>query len=195
MSLGAKPHGAGRSSYGFIDRKRFFEVLALKPSAVFLDLGCGRGDYALEAAGVVGPEGRVYGIDAWPEGLEELKNRAAANGMDNIETIRADLLKEIPLPDNLVDVCLLATVLHDLLRDDTGETPLREIARVLKPDGKLAVVEFKKIDESPGPPVAVRLSAEEVERRIKPLGFHVDFVGDIGKFHYMIVASRRNRLA
>ncbi|OPY69989.1 MAG: Demethylmenaquinone methyltransferase [Syntrophorhabdaceae bacterium PtaU1.Bin034] len=190
MAQGEKPHGAGRSSYGFIDLERFFEVLTLKPSAVFLDLGCGRGDYALEAARAVGPEGRVYGIDAWPEGLEELRNRAAANGMDNIETIRADLLKEIPLPDNLVDVCLLATVLHDLLRGDTGEATLREIVRVLKPEGKLAVVEFKKIDDGPGPPIAVRLSADEVERLIKPFGFHMDFVGDVGKFHYLIVTSR-----
>ena len=77
MSNGQKPHGAGRSSFEFIDIDRLFQYLSLMTTTVFLDLGCGKGNYALAAARAVGPLGVVYGIDVWQEGLDELEKRAA----------------------------------------------------------------------------------------------------------------------
>ena len=185
-----KMHGAGKSTFEFVDLQRVLEALCLTPSTVFLDLGCGAGNYTIPVAETIGPGGKVYGIDGWREGLDELKRRAAALGLHNIETIQADLNERIPIGNGLVDVCFMATVLHDLLREGPGEKVMGEIARVLKPAGRLAILELKKIEDGPGPPVAVRLSPEETEKLVAASGFVKDRIIDLGPFHYLLIAAK-----
>ncbi|OPX98052.1 MAG: Demethylmenaquinone methyltransferase [Syntrophorhabdus sp. PtaB.Bin006] len=189
MSSGRKPHGAGRSTFELVDIDRVFQNLSLPLSAVFLDLGCGKGSYTIAAAKAMGPQGTVYGVDAWQEGLEELQKNATSEGLRNITTIHANLNEHIPLEDASVDVCFMAAVLHDLLRESPGEIALAEIARVLRTAGRLFIIEFKKIEEGPGPPLSVRLSPEDTERIITPFGFVKDRVIDVGPFHYLFAAS------
>lgn len=189
MSIGEKPHGAGRSTFELVDVDRVFQILSLKPSTVFLDLGCGKGRYALAAARSMGPHSTVYGIDAWQKGVEELKQQAASEGFHNIIAIHANLNEHIPLEDATVDVCFMVSVLHDLLRESSGETAMAEIVRVLRPGGRLYIIEFKKIEDGIGPPLSVRLSPEETETIITPFGFVKDHVTDVGSFHYLIAAS------
>jgi ubiquinone/menaquinone biosynthesis C-methylase UbiE len=184
-----KPLGAGHGTFDLIDRESFFEELRLGKSTVLLDIGCGRGDYTIALAELIGPEGRVYALDAWREGLAQVRKRASIRGLKNIETVRADVNKRIPLEDGTIDVCLMATVLHDLLREGTGEVALRETARVLKPGARLAIVEFKKVEVGPGPPQQVRLSEEETEAVVTPYGFKKEQVSELGAYHYLFVAS------
>jgi ubiquinone/menaquinone biosynthesis C-methylase UbiE len=185
--------GAGRSSFGFVHIDHVLEALSFTPSTVFLDLGCGKGDYSLAAAKAIGAGGRVYGVDGWQEGLDELEQRASAAGLGNVVTIRANINEQIPLEDRVVDVCFLATVLHDLLRESSGDAALNEITRVLRPGGRLAVVEFHKIKDSPGPPLSVRLSPEETAGVVKPFGFVREQVIEVGPFHYLFIASLAGR--
>jgi len=189
MSGGKKPHGAGRSTFELVDIDHVFQSLPLTSSTVFVDLGCGKGDYAVAAAKSIGPHGIVYGVDAWQEGLEELERNAAFEGLHNIITIHANLNEHIPLEDTSVDVCFMATVLHDLLRESSGEIALSEIVRILRPSGQLFIIEFKKIGEGPGPPLSVRLSPEDTERMITPFGFVKNRLTDVGPFHYLFTAS------
>lgn len=189
MNGGKKPHGAGRSTFEFVDLERVLQALSLTPHTVFLDLGCGAGNYAIPVAEAIGSLGKVYGVDAWQEGLDELKERAAAKGLHNIEAIHADLNEHIPVGDGKIDVCFMATVFHDLLRDDSGERVLREIRRVLKPGGRLSIIEFKKVKDGPGPPLNVRLSPEETQEKVVPFGFAEAQFVDLGRFHYMLIAS------
>ncbi len=83
----------------------------------------------------------------------------------------------------------MATVLHDLLLEGTGEVPLKEARRVLKPDGMLAIVVFKKVEDGPGPPLSIRLSDQEVEEVLKPFGFFKERVREVGLYHYLFIAS------
>ncbi len=189
MSAGQKPHGAGSSTFELVDLDLVLQTLSLTPPTVFLDLGCGRGNYAIAVAESMGPRGKVYAIDAWREGLAELQVRAAARGLTNITTLHANLNEHIPLEDGAVDVCFMATVLHDLLRGGTGEVVMEEIRRVLSPCGKLSIIEFKKVEDGPGPPLNVRLSPEETERLIAPFGFVKDRLIDVSPFHYLLAAS------
>jgi SAM-dependent methyltransferase len=69
MTAEQKPPGAGDGTFNVIDGDRFFEELPVEPSTVFLDLGCGKGDYTLAIAETIGPGGTVYAIDAWQGGL------------------------------------------------------------------------------------------------------------------------------
>ena len=156
---------------------------------MLLDLGCGRGDYTIALAEVIGPAGLIYAIDAWEDGLARVRERAASLGLENIKTIVADANKSIPLPDDSVDICLMATVLHDLLRDGPGDVALRETARVLRPAGRLAVVEFKKAEDGMGPPARIRLSENDTKVVLERFGFKTGQAQDLGPYHYLIVAS------
>ena len=190
MAHEKKPHGAGRSTFQFIDGKLLFDALRLVPSSVVVDLGCGKGDYTIPIAAKIGPRGKVLAVDAWQESLDELQHRAASDRLVNIETVRADLNEPFPLPDAIADLCFMSSVLHDVLREGPGATALRETARVLKPGGRFAVVEFKKIDDGPGPPVSVRLTPEDVSRILGPFGFATGGATDVGPYHYLVIAER-----
>jgi ubiquinone/menaquinone biosynthesis C-methylase UbiE len=79
----------------------------------------------------------------------------------------------------------MATVLHDLIEDGTHEGALEEIVRVLKPGGRLAIVEFKKIPGPPGPPEKVRLAPEELIRVLEPYGFKPRDTVSLGESTYL----------
>lgn len=154
-----------------------------------LDLACGAGRYSIEISKRLDEEGLIHAVDLWDEGIEILKNTIREKHLSNIHPIRADITKHMPVDTKSIDFCLMATVLHDLSPGEQAST-LEEIVRVLKPDGVLAVIEFKKIDKGPGPPISVRLSEEEAEERITKYGFFKTYQGDIGEFIYLLTLKK-----
>jgi len=180
-----KVGGAGRSSFALVDKNKVFGALQLEGGISFLDLGCGRGEYAMIASEIVGNEGVVYGIDLWEEGINFLQEEASARGSKNIKAMVADAGKKIPLEDTSIDVCFMATVFHDLVLANTAEGALKEVFRVLKEGGVLAILEFKKIDGPPGPPLSSRLAPEEVEERVIPYGFEIVGLKEMGPYNYL----------
>jgi ubiquinone/menaquinone biosynthesis C-methylase UbiE len=189
----SKLPGAGKSSFDLVDHELVFQELQVTKGKIFLDVGCGSGDYVIAAAEMVGSTGIVYGIDGWSEGIDKIRHRARDKGFTNITALIANITSHVPLPDNSVDICLMATVLHDFARDGGEKQALRETARVLKHNGILGIVEFKKIDGPPGPPIHIRLSPEEVTDMMEPFGFQQIKNLDVGPFTYVIVASKMNR--
>jgi ubiquinone/menaquinone biosynthesis C-methylase UbiE len=187
-----KPTGAGSSSFHLIDVEALFRELDLKKGAAFLDVACGRGAYCLKASSFVGSTGTVYAVDLWPEGIEELKARAIEENALNIKAFVGDAGRQIPVDDQAVDVCLVATVLHDFVEDHISEKVLAEVVRVMRPNGLLAVVEFKKIDGPPGPPKHIRLAPEEVTAIVVPYGFSKERLTDIGPYNYLMM-FRKNQ--
>lgn len=180
------PIAAGKSSYDLLDREKLFAALALSPRTVLLDAACGAGHYALAAAERLGGQGRVIALDLWPEGIASLQAEARRRGMTHLRAEVADL-RSLPLEDDEVDVCLLSTVLHDLVQEGSEAGALREIARVLKPGGRLEIIEFEKVEGPPGPPAAIRLGPGEVEAIVVPFGFRRERKRvAVGKFNYLM---------
>jgi ubiquinone/menaquinone biosynthesis C-methylase UbiE len=180
------PPGAGKSSFDLVDAKKVFGELRLKRGMTFLDMACGKGEYALAASEIIGSNGLIHAIDLWEEGIAELRRQVSDRNIPNIRAKVADLRERIPIPDDRVDVCLMATVLHDLVETGVANQALKEAARVLKSNGSLVVVEFKKIDGPPGPPIHIRLTPEEVEHLAAPYGFVKRQVVDVGSYNYMM---------
>jgi len=180
-----KPVAAGKSSYGLVEAEKIFQLLDLGPRAIFLDLACGRGPYSLHAANLIGPSGMVHAIDLWEEGIALLKEDMRARAITNLTATVADAGKHLPLPDNSLDCCLLASVLHDFIEVGNANAVLSEISRVLRQDGRLGVVEFKVQDGPPGPPKHIRLAPERVIGLLTPFGFHLDQQIEVGPHHYM----------
>ncbi len=180
-----KPTGAGNSSFDLVDEKRLFEELDLHEGQVVLDAGCGPGHYALAASQHVTKSGKVYAVDLWEEGIDTLKSAAEARAINHLDARVADIAHRIPVDDDKVDVVLMVAVLHDLLRDQSHDAALAEVKRVLDPTGVFAVVEFRKLRGSPGPPIEVRLSPPEVENLLHPHGFSLERNVEVGLFHYL----------
>ena len=185
--------GSGKSSWNLVDSDTLWQKLNWPSDITVLDLGCGEGRYSLPAADRVGPKGRVIAIDLWAEGIDRLKAAAAQQKINNIDARVADASGPLPLQDQSVDVCLMATVLHDFVVADMADRALREVARVLKPQGSMAVVEFKKEDSPYGPPRRIRLAVEDLAMMVQHLGF-IRFSGvvDLGPDLYL---SQFRRLA
>ena len=180
-----KPVAAGKSSFDLIDVEKAFTIMNLKPDSVFLDLACGVGKYSIEIARNIGEKGTVYAVDLWEEGIEALNQEISVTGINNIKTIIADIRDKLPLEDNSIDSCLMATILHDLSVNDQQKA-LEEVARVLKDGGILNIIEFKKIDKGPGPPPNIRMDDKQVEAVVTPYGFVRVARSYIGEFNYIL---------
>ena len=151
---------------------------------------CGRGAYSLNASEIVGSAGTVYAVDLWQEGIENLKAGAVEENALNIEAFVSDAGRHIPVDEQVVDVCLMATVLHDFVEDQISKEVLHEVVWALKPDGLLAIVEFKKIDGPPGPPVHIQLSPEAVGDMLGPYGSTKERLVEIGPYNYLMLFKK-----
>jgi len=85
-----------------------------------------------------------------------------------------------------VDVLLIAAALHDFHNDGIADNALREIERVVKPAGRLLIVEFKKMEPPPGPPISSRLSPEEVMELLAAHHFTGTPAIEMGPFTYLM---------
>ena len=112
-----------------------FNLGALHRGEYVVDVGCGAGLDSLIAARMVGPGGHVIGVDMTPQMLERARQGADEAGLGNVEFHEA-LAELLPVPDQWADVVISNGVLN--LMPDKSRA-LNEMARVLKPNGRLQV--------------------------------------------------------
>jgi len=121
-----------------ITRERLRRVLEPASGERVLEIGPGTGYYTLELAEWVGPEGSVEILDVQQQMLDHTMHRAREQGLQNINPTNADA-RQLPYDDDSFDAAVLVTVLGEI---PDQEAALREIARVLRPGGRLIVGEL-----------------------------------------------------
>ncbi len=164
------------------DPQEIIELLGLKSSYVVADLGCGTGYFTVPIARKVR---KVYGIDIQKEMLAFLEQKIQQQKIGNIEILLSKE-NEIPLQNKSVDLLLSVNALHEFRGK---EAIINEMRRVLKADGQIAIVDFRKEDTGFGPPLSVRVSKEQAKLLFKKRGLSALKTRDL-KFHYLIVFGK-----
>ena len=141
--------------------------LGLKTTDSVADIGCGIGYFTIPAAQMIG-DNCAYALDTSPEMLAEVELRSTAAGIKNIETVKTAEL-DLLIPDESVSFGLMVNVIHEIV--DKIQF-LEEISRIIKPGGKLAVIDWEKAETEMGPPIDHRIAKEEVVSMLEELGFH-----------------------
>lgn len=132
-----------------ITRERLAEILAVRPGERILEIGPGTGYYTLDVAEWLGEEGTLEILDVQREMLDHTMRRARERGLGNVHPTQGDATG-MPYEDAHFDAAYLTTVLGEV---PDQKAALRELARVLRPGGRLAVGELM------GDPHYVRIGA------------------------------------
>ena len=133
-----------------------------------LDVGCGWGDMSLQVAQVVGPGGRVVGIDCVEAFLREARKDAAAKGLANVQFRRGDA--EVELPENEFDyvVARFGTMFFT-----NPVAALRRMRKALKPGGRMTHIVWRRREDNP----AWQEAKEITLRYLPPPGADADTCG------------------
>ena len=126
-----------QAPHPFITRERLRATLDPSPGERILEIGPGTGYYTLDLADWIGPEGALEIFDIQQEMLDHTMDRVGERGLGNVTAARGDA-RALPYDDDSVDAVVLITVLGEIPDQDAA---LAEIARVLRPGGRLVVGE------------------------------------------------------
>ena len=139
-------------------------ALDLKPGQTVIDIGAGSGYFTRRFAKAVGPSGTVIGLDV--EMVDYMKTDARKLGLQNYHArvVKAD---DPELSPNSADVIFFCDTLHHV---DDRLAYLRKLAPVLKPGGRIAVVDFKK-DAPEGPPKRMKILREQMIEEFSKAGY------------------------
>ena len=142
------------------------QALQLKLDAVVADIGAGTGYFAARFARAV-PQGRVYAVDAEPDMVKYLGDRARREGLGNLTAILADASNP-RLPEN-ADVIILVNTYHHI---DKREVYFRELKGRLNPGGRLAIIDFR-MDAPEGPSSKMRIAPQRVQKELTDAGYRL----------------------
>jgi len=125
--------------FGEAFRRRIVDAVSLKPGESVLDCGCGTGTLALIAKRQVGPEGTVHGIDLSPDQLRIAETKAQRENI-NI-AFQEGSIDELPFPDESFDAIFSTLMIHHV-PEDVKRAAFCEMRRVIKPGGRIVIVDF-----------------------------------------------------
>jgi ubiquinone/menaquinone biosynthesis C-methylase UbiE len=128
-------------------RQRTADLAGIQPGDAVLDVGCGTGTLAIAVAHRVGQAGRVVGIDPGAEQITRARAKAARRHAPI--SFQVGVIEQIPFPDQTFDVVFSSLMMHHLPAP-LKRQGLAEIARVLKPGGRLVIADFTRKQERKG---------------------------------------------
>lgn len=157
--------------------------LGLARGQTLADIGSGPGFFTIPAAEIVGPSGQVYAADIQGEMLSAVRSRVAEHGLKNVRLVKTSDA-EVPITPGSCDLALLAFTLHEVPQRAAF---LHRVARLVKPEGQVVVLEWEKDAEDAPPPPQDRISREELELDARAAGLEQRSTRDLGRGQYLVV--------
>jgi ubiquinone/menaquinone biosynthesis C-methylase UbiE len=187
-------HGLHRDASAYIaaleDPKRdayqkpqeVMRTLAVKEGEIVADIGAGSGYFTMRLARHVGATGRVYAVDVSPDMIRHLHARVREAGLLNISPILAP--PDDPLLPQAVDRFVIVNVWHHV-EDQAGY--LERMKKLLRPGGRVVMIDFHKRELPVGPPVAMKIARDDLIRQMGAHGFRVAAEHTYLPYQYFLV--------
>jgi ubiquinone/menaquinone biosynthesis C-methylase UbiE len=164
---------------------KLLRSLGLRAGDTLADIGCGPGFFTLPAAEIVGVRGLVYAADIQGDMLSAVKTRATEANLTNVQVIKSSDT-EVPIRAASVDMALLAFTLHEI---EPRARFLHRVSRLLKPTGKLVIIEWEKQSDAPSPPANPPLTAEDAIKDAEAAGLALAEQRALNAYHYLCVLT------
>lgn len=185
----------GKSSEHFFDKEILLETLKLPKNANLLEIGCGNGYLSLAIAEKKEFQNNITAIDLNQNAITELNQTIQKNNLQNLQAICLDFSQTTKFQTNQFDYCFMVNVAHGFIANQEAEVVFSEIYRILKPQGTLSLIEFKKIHNIPGPPYAIKLSPQELKKIMLQSNFQETSSKSIAEYHYLSTFSKTEALS
>ncbi len=163
------------------------DALGIYDGSVVADLGAGGGWFTIRLARRVGPNGIVYAEDVQREMIEAMQRRVEREGLSKRVRFQLGTSSDPKLPPNVLDAALIVDAYHEMAQP---VALLRNLARSLKPNGRIGIVNFTKEGHGPGPRMEERVDPERVVRDATAAGLRLIARSDFLRYHYMLVFGK-----
>ena len=168
--------------------EQIMDTLLIADGSVVADLGAGGGWFTIRLARRVGPNGTVYAEDVQPQMIEAINRRTARAPIPQ-GTVKTVLgTSSDPRLPGPVDAVLIVDAYYEM---NQPVVILGNVARALKPNGRVGIVEFKKDGWGPGPPMDERVDPERVIRDAEAAGLRLVSRETFLRYQHMLVFTRR----
>jgi ubiquinone/menaquinone biosynthesis C-methylase UbiE len=147
--------------------RKTLKEAGLKEGMTFADVGSGNGYFTFPAADIVGDEGKVFALDISPEMLEDINTKIKGEHKTNIKVVKTEE-NNLRIIKESVDLAFSCNVVHETKDLDLF---LKEVKRILKPEGRIAIIDWEKADSDFGPPKEHRLDKSTIINVLKDIGF------------------------
>ncbi|MEN3337812.1 MAG: hypothetical protein V7647_1488 [Acidobacteriota bacterium] len=158
------------------------DALGVGEGVVVADLGAGSGWFTIWLAGRVGPNGVVYAEDIQRQMIDSITRRVERLGLKNVKPVLGTTTDpRLPGP---VDAVLIVDSYHEM---EQPVALLKNVARLLKPGGRIGIVNFTKDGGGPGPEIEDRVDPERVIADARAAGLALQSRPTFLKYEYMLV--------
>ena len=172
-----------KNSYNKENTSKIVNNLNLENYKNILDLGCGQGHYSILFSKNTQDGTKIYSLDKNSDSLNFLKsNNEFEKG--KIETIRHDLEQPLPFIKEKFDFVFISTVFHHLVEDDLDHFILQQLEGLIKENGELGIIEFKRKKSPKGPPFDKRISQANLTNILENYNFKKIKTVDLDKNLY-----------
>jgi predicted methyltransferase len=173
---------------------QIMDGLLIADGSVVADLGAGGGWFTVRLARRVGPGGRVYAEDVQPQMIELIKGTLQRERLSNVTTVLGTAT-DPRLPSSSLDAALVVDSYHEMELEDGAThrdpvTLLKNIARALKPQGRLGIVDFLPGGGGPGPDPDQRVDPLSVIRACEAAGLEFIKREEVPPFEFLLIFGR-----
>jgi ubiquinone/menaquinone biosynthesis C-methylase UbiE len=172
----------------YLDPDLIWEKAALNEPEVLVDIGAGTGFFALRFSRKL-KKGKVYACDMSGKMIEWMEQNLPEDSRGIVIPVRTEE-SSVPLADESADAVYMINLHHEL---EDPPALLKESFRLLKKGGKMLVIDWKKTESPEGPPLAIRVAEETVERQMAGCGFSDIMKYDVLPYHLFLVGEKKSK--
>jgi ubiquinone/menaquinone biosynthesis C-methylase UbiE len=169
---------------GFLNPQQILKNIPLKEDMIACDFGCGSGGWVIPLSKEL-KAGIVYAIDVLEDAISALDGKISSQQLFNIKTILSDVEKGVKIKDSYFDLVLMTNLLFQV---DDRNFVMQEARRVLKPNGMILIIDWKK--DAPVGFKEGRLSIEEAVLLGEKNGFKKEKEISSGNFHWGLLLTK-----